>query len=194
MTSKLFILLNEIDPKYISDKISMLANNAINTFNLKSNIVTDESDFQKICANFYCHMENTVIESNPPRKLHFAMDWGRFHKKLMMIYGENGHYTAFDITRSGNENGLYGVLKAVADKMIGEYAGNNVKVKICDFWDGLTIDEKFLAINEYIENFGHLLPKEIVEDGAPRIVSNFLKVLEEHPRMLKRTRNIGNKF
>jgi len=194
MPSKLIVLLNKIDPKYTYDEISAHINNAINAFNLKSNIVTDESDFQKTSANFYCLLENTVLGLNPPRKLHFAMDWGRFHKHLVMIYGKNGHNTAFDIARTGKENGLYAILKAVADKMVEEYANSIIGSKICDFWDSLTIAEKHSAIKEYVETFGHLLPEEITENGAPRIISNFHKVLAEHPRMIKRAKNIGRKF
>ena len=194
MPSKLIALLNKIDPEYTYDAISGHVNNAVNAFNLKSNIVTDKSDFQKTCASFYCLVENTVLGLNPPRKLHFGMDWGRFHKHLVVIYGENGHYAAFDIARTGKENGLYAILKAVADRMIEEYSRSIIGSKICDFWESLTIAEKHSAIKEYVETFGHLLPEEIIENGAPRIISNFHKVLAEHPRIIKRERNIGRIF
>jgi hypothetical protein len=194
MTSKLEKILKKIHPEQTYDTVSARADTAFNSFKLTSNLITSSQKFQEIGADFYCHLENQILDMNPPRKTHFIMDWGRFHKKLVMIYGQNGDKAGFDIARTGKENGLYSVLKSVADKMIDEYANSIIKSEICQFWDNMTIDEKFSAIHEYIEKFGHLLPIEIIEKGAPRIVSNFHKVLEEHPRMINRSRNMARKF
>lgn len=194
MSSKLASLINEIDPQVTWDKISTKVNSAFNAFRLRSSIVTDESKFQEIGADFYCIVENTVLELNPQRKRHFVMDWGRFHKHLIGMYGENGHNTAFDIARTGKENGIYSILKTVAERMKEEYFNSIIQSRICDFWDSLSIAEKHSAIKEYVETYGHLLPEEITENGAPRIVSNFHKVLAEHPRMIRQARNNCRKY
>ena len=194
MRSKLENLLEKIDPENTYDKVSAHVNNAFNSFQLKKSLITNISKFQEIGAEFHCHLQNKILQLNPPMILDFEMDWDRFHNLLVIIYGQNGEKTAFDIAISGKEGGLYTVLKTVADRMIEESASAMISSKIFDFLDSLTINEKILAVNEYIGTFGHLLPEEIIKNRAPRIAANFHKVLETHPRLIKRAREMIRKF
>jgi hypothetical protein len=95
------------------------------------------------------------------------------------------------MARTGAEGGIYGVLEAVAGQMIDEYAENEIAAKIAAFWEALSMDEKLAVSQEYLDKFGHLLPYELTSGSAARIRGNFLKVLEEHPRIVKRLRSIG---
>ena len=52
-------------------------------------------------------------------------------------------------------------------------------------------DEKFEVMGEYISKHGHLLPSELTEGSAVRIKMNFIKVLEEHPRLIKKLRKMS---
>ena len=110
---------------------------------------------------------------------------------LIKEYGANGEKAAFEMVRTGAEQGLYGVLKAVARRMVEDYAGNEIAARISNFWEDLSTDEKLAVSEEYLEKYGHLLPSELTSGNAARVRANFLKVLEEHPNIVKSLRNIG---
>jgi hypothetical protein len=109
----------------------------------------------------------------------------------MKEYGTNGEKAAFEMVRTGSEGGLYAVLKAVARRMINEYAGNEISARISYFWENLSVDEQIEATEEYLGKYGHLLPSELTEGSAARIRANFIKVLEEHPNLIKRMRDVA---
>jgi hypothetical protein len=109
----------------------------------------------------------------------------------MKEYGTNGEKAAFEMVRTGSVGGLYTVLKAVASRMIDDYAGNEISGRIRYFWENLSIDEQVEATEEYLGKYGHLLPSELTEGSAARIRANFIKVLEEHSHLIKRMRDIG---
>ena len=84
------------------------------------------------------------------------------------------------------------MLKSVARQMINQYAGNEISGRISCYLENLTVDQKIAASQEYLRKYGHLLPTELTEGSAARIHVNFIKVLEEHPNLIKRMRNIGS--
>ena len=118
------------------------------------------------------------------------IDWGRCCRILIKEFGPNGEKAAFELTRTGVQDGYYGVLKKVAQQMVDEYSGNEISAKIGFFWNNLNVKEKMGVIDEYLKKYGHLLPSELTEGSAARIKMNFIKVLEEHPRMIKRLRKV----
>ena len=109
---------------------------------------------------------------------------------LIQEFGTNGDKEAFELVRTGIEGGLYGVLKRVAQQMATEYTGNEISARITHFWNGLKMKEQFSVMDEYLLKFGHLLPSELTESNAARIKANFIKVLKEHPQLVKRMRDI----
>ena len=86
---------------------------------------------------------------------------------------------------------MYGLLKAVAGRILDKYAGNEISARVNHFWANLSVDEKLVVMDEYLAKYGHLLPSELTEGGAFRIKANFIKVLEEHPRILHRLGRVG---
>lgn len=108
-------------------------------------------------------------------------------------YGPNGERAAFEIARTGAEGGIYTVLRAVAKQMLEEYSGNEITSKIIRFWEELSAGERQTATGEYLKKYGHLLPSELTEGDGVRVRANFLKVLQEHPHLIKRLRDIGRK-
>ena len=112
-------------------------------------------------------------------------------QSLVRAYGSNGEKAAFEMARTGNEGGLYAVLKKMAQTMGEHYAENEVSAKVLFYWNGLTVPEKLAAADEYLGKYGHLLPSELTEGSAGRVRANLPKVLEEHPRLLRRLRGIG---
>ena len=189
MKTKLDRLLESIDPARTLDQVSARVDEALNSFKVKSGIIEDWEEFRTVLTKFYRHVENVVLRIQPLRSLAPDIDWGRCCKLLIEEYGPSGEKASFEIVRTGAEQGLYGVLKAVARRMVDGYAGNEIAARISNFWETLSTDEKVAVSREYLGKYGHLLPPELTSGSAARIRANFLRVLKEHPRIMKRLRN-----
>jgi len=184
-------LLESVDPARTLDQVSSRVDHAINTFSDTRYIIKEWELFRFTLIKFFKHTEKIVLriqgrwENNPD------MGWGRCARLLRNEYGLNGEKAAFEMIRTGTQGGLYAVLKSVAGQMINEYAGNEIRARISHYWYSLSVDEQLAATDEYLAKYGHLLPYELTEGSAVRIKANFIKVLEEHPKMVKRIRNVG---
>jgi hypothetical protein len=190
MKTKLDRLLESIDPTRTLDQVSMRVDEAVNSFRVRSGI-TDWYGFRTVLREFYRHVENVTLRIRPGFSPDPDIDWGRCCNLLLKEYGPNGEKAAFEMVRTGVEEGLYGVLGAVARRMIDEYTSNEIAARISNFWESLSTDEKLEASKEYLDKYGHLLPSELTSGSAARVRANFLKVLQEHPNMIKRLKNIG---
>jgi hypothetical protein len=192
MPTKLEQLLAKIDPEVTLDKTSSLADKAMNTFSFSSAQITNRDEFEKCLTDFFCHVDTNVLGvSKSFNSEHRSFQWGRCGILLSHIYGHNAENTAFDMARTGKSGGLYAVLKAIALRMAEEYAENKIAAIIGDYWKKLSLDEQFAAADEYLEKYGHLLPSELTEGGGARIRTNFARVLENHPKILQKTRRLG---
>ena len=191
MQTKLDNLLESIDPIRTLDQVSARVDEAINSFQLEYGSIRRWDDFKFVLTRFFRHTENIVLRIHSPSQLDPDIDWGRCCRLLMKEYGTNGEKAAFEMVRTGSEGGLYTVLKAVAKRIIDEYASNEISARISYFWENLSVDEQIEATEEYLCKYGHLLPSELIEGSAARIRANFIKVLEEHPNLIKRMRDIG---
>ena len=190
MDSQLDKLLASIDPVRNLDVVSARVDKAINSFRVESSIIKCWDDYKTVLIRFFCHTECIILRMHPPRSPYPDMDWGRCCHLLIKEYGPQGEKAAFEMIRTGSEGGLYAVLKAVAKQMIDKYAGNEITARIIHYWQDLSTDDKIAASQEYVRKYGHLLPSELTEGSAARILVNFTKVLEEHPRLIKRMRSI----
>jgi hypothetical protein len=191
MSSALDNLLDSIHPSRTLDEVSSRVDMAVNSFQVKSGLVENWDEYKDIFAKFYCHLENSILNLRTPRPLNLDFDWSRCNLLLNKEFGNSGEKTAFEIIRTGVEGGLFSVLRSVARQMAEEYAGREISARITNFWEGLSLDEQLAVSEEYLEKYGHLLPSELTEGSAARIRANFLKVLEEHPRMIQKLRNAG---
>ena len=99
--------------------------------------------------------------------------------------------TAFEMARAGTERGLAGVLRRVAVTRAEQYAQDEITARVSRFWEDLSATAKLEAADEYLREYGHLLPSELTEKDAARVKMNFPKVLAEHPRMMQRLSRIG---
>lgn len=191
MKTKLDLLLESIDPARTLEQVSARVDEALNSFRVKSGIIEDWEEFRTVMTGFFRHVENVILRIRPSWSPDPDMDWGRCYNLLIKEYGTNGEKAAFEMVRTGAEGGLYGVFKAVARRMIGDYAQNEIAAKVAEFWGALSTDEQLSASQEYLNKYGHLLPSELTSGSAARLRANFLKVLAEHPRIIKRLKNIG---
>jgi len=194
MHTKLDQMEKSIDPKKTIEPIAERVFHALNTFDLDSAVVHQWDEFLSILARCYRHVENVVLRVNPPLPSNFELDWGRCNPLLDKLYWPGGIKAAMEIAQSGVEGGLRRVLNDLAMQMASQYAENEISARVNLYLEGLSTNEKFAAMDEYLKKFGHLLSAEFTEGSAVKIKANFRKVLEEHPHMLRRLRNIARPY
>ena len=185
------ILLRDIDPCNNFDQLSARANQAIDSFRLESGIVDKWDKFIDIMAEFYCHVDCRVLNTIAVRKSNYDYDWDRCISLLKKQFGPQGDKAAFEIAKTGVEGGVYGLLKTIAGLMIDDYAEREISARVGVFWSELTVDQQIASPQEYIEKHERFISPELKEGGAVRIRANFRKVLEEHPRLIRRLRRLG---
>lgn len=190
MQTKLDQLLASISPENTIVETYNRANEAINTFQASARIEKWD-DFRYCMARFLQHIDFRVLRLSKPVDIAFDHYLSWFPHVLMNVYGPNGEKAAFEMARTGNEGGLYSVIKAVAMHQAEEYSQNEISAKVGAYLDRLSVDEQLDACSEYISKYGHLLPSEITEANAIRIRANFRKVLEKHPRLLLKFHSLG---
>jgi hypothetical protein len=191
MPTKLDAFLKTIDPKQILDPLRVRADNGLNTFRYKQASIQDFREFTMLLGNFFGHMESKMIRFNSPRPSDVGYDYGRCYHLLKGQFGEHVHKMVFNRARTGVDGGLYGVLKLVADLMIQDYAGNEIRARVGSFYGSLSTKEQMEIPKEYVKKYGHLLPSDITEGNAVWVVANFPRVLEEHPYTVAGIRRLG---
>ena len=110
---------------------------------------------------------------------------GRATALLNQVYGSQGWKTAFSMVRTGLEGGLRAVLQAMAEALALEYARNEIRARVHDYWQGLSTRERLAAADEYLGKFGHLLRSQLTEGSAPRLRANFPGLLIEHSFLMR---------
>lgn len=191
MRTKLDRLLESIDPDEVLEETYNRANEAIGSFRYDKATVKTWEQFKCCMALFLKHLDTRILRLKKPIDAPSTEYWPRCIRPLMKIYGGNGDVTAFIIANTGNEGGLYAVLKAFAMYKAEEYSTNEIKGRIYAWWEALSLDEKLKVSEEYVAKYNHIIPSELSENGVTLIRSCFWKVLEKHPSIVQRLRLVG---
>jgi len=181
-------LLATLDPARTLDQASAQADNALNSFPMPKAIIEDWSSFQDLMTRFCLHVQKEILRLNPHYEGNAEFDWSICREALRKEYGASGFKAAFEVARTG---GVYRVLKIVARKLAEEYGAQEVSARAHHFLNRLTAEERIAVAREYLRKYGHLLPSELTEGSAARVRDRFAQVLEEHPRLMQKLRNIG---
>lgn len=190
--TKLDELLSRIDPDRTTDQVSRRIDEAINSFLPGPGRIDRYDDFLTYIICFCRFVEATVLRlPDGAPQAGPDLDRSRFMPVLTRAYGDQGLKTAFEMARTGNEGGLYAVLRKLGEVLAGRYAENEIVARVWAYWNGLSMAEKLAAPDEYLSKYGHLLPSELTEGSAGRIRANLPKVLQEHARMMQRLRRVG---
>lgn len=185
MSTKLDLILRDIDPSRTIDETYARVDRALNSFSFSQAQITDWQTFRVYIARLVFHVRNTVLRLQQPLEFDVEFEWGQAVRYLQNEYGPDGEKVAFQKARTGNEGGLYSVLKTVAKKIAEEYSTNEIQNRISNYLNQLTVDEHLDAADEYLKKFGHLLPSEVTEGYPARIKGFFHKFLEKHPKLIR---------
>lgn len=188
MPGKLDALLDRIDPERTLEEADRCVDTALNTFQIPSGVISRWEDFRACLLRFHRHAEQKILGITDPLPGNEQFHWGRCLGALHKAFGSNGEKAAFEIARTGVEGGLRHVLREVARVMSGGYSDEWIAGWVSNYWNSLSPAEKRGAPDEYLRQFGHLLPNELTEASAARIRADFPRFLIEHPTLVRRLR------
>ena len=191
MQTELDRLLARISPEKVIVKTFNRANEAINTFNVKSAQPNEWDEFRCCMADFLQHTERHSLRLHSPAAMASDYYWPLCVRVLMKVYGSSGEKAAFEMARTGCGGGLYALLRSVAMHVAEEYAKTEIQAKVNAYLDDLTVEKQLEASSEYIAKYGRFLPSEITEASAARIHSEFRQVLQRHPWMILKIHDVG---
>jgi len=191
MSKELDKFIESIDPSRNLDEVSARVDDAINSFPIKQAVIEDWDAFVQFFADFCRHIEATVLKLGPGAPNDRMFYWSRSRELLKRQFGPSGEKIAFEMVRTGKDGGLYRVLKTVAELMGEEYTDREISARVFVYWGKLSVDQKLAAAEAYLERYKHLLPSELTGGNGIRLKANFPEVLKEHPKLIRRMRQIG---
>ena len=186
MKTKLDRLLESISPEKTIEQTYNRANEAIVSFNFAKAKVENWEQFKCCMARFLKHFDEKVLRLTKPIDVPLTEHWRYCITPLLKIYGSSGDITAFKLAHTGNEGGLYGVLKAFAMYKAEEYTKNEISARVHMYWEGLSTEEMLQAEKEYVSKHGNILPSELTCNGSSLMKSYLYKVLQKHPFIVQR--------
>ncbi len=191
MATKLERLLSEIHPSRTLDETSARVDRAAARFGHARAVVTHFDEYQELIGHFFAQVESGVLNTPPLWPAHKEMYVHRAQQLLNEAYGHSGWKAGFEMARTGVEGGLRQVLATLAERMALMYAHNEIHARVYAWWEGRSVQERLAAADEYLDEYGHLLPSELTEGGAWRVRGSFLDVLMEHPFLIRRLGRLG---
>lgn len=184
MSTKLERLIYSISPDIVLEPVFERANSALIGFEMPDVIVDSFDKFRSAFIRLHCRIEAAILRVDSMPKAAVDFHWSRCYEILSQLYGPNGEKAAFDMIRTNKQGGLREVVNKFVRAVSENYALNEIRAKITFYINSLSSSERLAGCDEYIEKFGHLLPREMTESSAARIHDNFAQVLEKHPFMM----------
>lgn len=185
-------LLENLHPSRTLDETSARADHALNTFPVSHAMTEDFVRFQGLLTRFCLHVQKTILRLRSSYEGDPDHDWWLCCQMLAREYGRsNAWKAAFECVRTNNEGGIVRVFRCVAQGLAEEYSTREISARARHYLNQLSHRDKMAAAREYVAKYGHLLPSELTEGSAARIVDNFAEVLALHPRLLRKLRKVG---
>jgi hypothetical protein len=192
MATKLEDLLESIDPRRTLDENYRRAMDVLNRLRIPRDPIAKWDEYRHFVGELGKRLDEGIlgVRGGMP-EMSDDFYYGRACQRLVRIYGSQGDKIAFEYIRTGVEGGLNEVIKRMAMDAVEEYTENEIQSRIHDYYNGLDMDEKLAAAEEYLEKFGHLLPEELVEGSGCRVKANLPAVLAGHHRLMRQLGRLG---
>ena len=177
--SELIETLNNLTSPQYTEKKYQGADRAINSVAV-SGLVASFKQFENILVEVIVLVQKNVLKIQRPVKgaQEFYLDIA--FKVLQKEYGPNGEKAAFEISRTSKDGSVNAVIRSLAYGYTDVLFENETIARVGSLFEKLSHDQKFAVMDEYIKEFGHLWPDELIGNGALRLKKNFQKTLQLH--------------
>jgi len=188
MTTRLEKLLKEIDPYRLIREIYSRMNSALRTFSYGYLTIRNWQEYENYLAKFFCYIENITLRVKMP--VHPTIHYQRCIRFLNEEFGPNGEKIAYKMAKTGVNGGLFAVLNIIAKRLAEFYTRNTIRAFVDRYWNKLSYNQRIAAAKEYRKKYGHLIPSDYTEGSPAFLAANLQKILEEHPFMIERIRQV----
>ena len=137
---------------------------------------------------FFAHINAHIMD--PTFAGNARMGMIVFRQTFEPSYGQYPERAIYERLMHGHEGGLNGFVQETADAVVELFAGRDIVNKVDRYMFSIRLDGIDAAAEEYMEKWGHLLPKDITSQGTIRLAPVLGKFLKQHPRLLHRLRGI----
>jgi hypothetical protein len=189
MASKLEKLLQDIDPSRTIDVVEKRINHALANYRREKNTVDSWEEYQEYLAKFVRLARNAAFDLPADAGQSLEFDFKNAIQYLEEEYPRSTSRTVYDIMSTGAEGGVLGLSRTLAGLMAEDFSQNEIRGRVSTYWQSLSVDEKLASADEYIKKYKDILPRKTTQDVVS-IKANFVKVLNNHPRMIKRLRDL----
>jgi len=191
MSSRLDVLLETIDPSRTIDVVEQRINQAFARYYHGKNTIDDWDEYRLCLAEFLQQARNAALTIPSSAGADVEMNFQEAIKLLQKEYPGNTPHIVFQIMHTGVEGGVYAVIRSLARILAETYAQHEIDGRVMSFWDSLSGDEKVMAADEYLSKYQSYISPHLLSESAPRIKASFWRVLQDHPRMIKRIHDLG---
>ena len=188
--SRLTDLLDSIDPTVTIDPLELALLKVLDQPEFRHVTMEDHDDIQHCLALFVQRARNAILNAPKDAGENLGINLEEATRLLRSSYP---HIQAiYAQAASGSNEGLRGVLRALARQMITEYSSRRINHRVSEYWNDISNDERFAAPDEYIDRYRDLLPESITQGGGVRFRGFFDRALRDHPQMIRSLRTRTN--
>jgi hypothetical protein len=192
MRSNLKQLLEKIDYRNLFEEDQRRVDHVLTRYRSVKNTIGNYNEFQDCLINFVSQIYSAII--NVPKAFDTANRSIMYDLALTFLkskYPRNTERTLYEIMHSGSEGGVYRILKTLAKIMSEKIYQDGIEYHVALYLNEMDFEEKEAAVKEYIKEYGSILPGNYQRDPISIMIS-FDKVLQQHPIMMKRLRELQN--
>jgi hypothetical protein len=183
MSTRLEELMESIDPSRTIDRVSAAVDDAFNSFRY-NNPIRSFDDYEEYMSKFVEHIESVVLNfgSDVPYNKDFWL--ARYEDLVKKGHGPDAWKWNYEKILTGKDGGTYKLLKDVAAMILDDRSGKEISGRVWRFWESLSDDEQMETVDEFLAEFGNLLPSEYTGGGSAYLKMNFPRVLEKYPQLV----------
>jgi hypothetical protein len=189
MATKLETLLADIDPARTIDVVESRINGALARYHQNKNTVDSTEAFERCLADFEQIARNAALNLPRGTAVNLKLNFQQALRYLERDYPQRTYQAVYNIMSSGAEGGILAISRKLARRMAEHFAENEINGRVQVYWASLSTDEKLAAADDYIQLYKDILPHNSLQDVI-RLKANFPEVLQNHPPMIKRLRDL----
>jgi len=193
--SDLTDLLKKIDPSKTIDFYQSQLDKAINSFDVPRPKFENYEQLKDYLGEYLWHLE--CILGDYGEKLRYDKKSLDYNKGFCtdIFYKHYGGYfqkTTLDMANTGLQGGIRQLFKEIDEYVLKKRLDSSIRGPVWNYINAMKdMADRKKAVREYVELYGHILPPELLDGDNGRLFLQFGAVLENHPYMIRRMREIG---
>ena len=157
-------VLSELDESYIIENITKKHDEARIQYHLRSNTVSDDTEFDDVIADYYNHQFSQCFSSGELSRSEAA---GRAKEIIAQEYRRKGRdkLHAYDDGKNGYNGGMRAILDTIMEYLKGEAIERHIRDVLDRYVAPTSFDEQVAIVSEVISRAG--LSSQYIDASRP---------------------------